>query len=126
MISFLQQSDYPLMDLVRRLRKVILSADASIGEGIHWNAPAFFYTGEMKPFDPKQYRRFIVGFNFFRKDELRLIFLRGADADDPKGLLTGDFKDRRKLMSFSNVDELKKVERDLVNIVRDLVKKIED
>ena len=42
------------------LREVILTTDASIGEEIFWNAPTFFYTGEMKPFDPKEYKRYII------------------------------------------------------------------
>jgi len=33
-----------------------------------------FYAGEMKPFNPKEYKRYIVVFNLYRKDCIRLVF----------------------------------------------------
>ena len=123
--DFLKKLDHPLKPIVEYLRTVIVSADKSIGEGIYWNAPTFYYTGKMKPFEPKEYKRYIVGFNFYKQDSLRLIFLRGADAADPKGLLTGNFKDKRKLASFQNIDQAKKAEADLVKIIKDLITKID-
>jgi hypothetical protein len=123
--DFLKKLNHPLTDLTQYLRKVILSADKSIGEGIYWNAPTFFYTGKMKPFEPKEYKRYIVGFNFYKQDTLRLIFLRGADAFDPGKLLTGNFKDKRKMALFQNIQQVKKAEADLVKIIRDLIKKID-
>jgi hypothetical protein len=122
--EFLKRLNHPLKDVIAYLRKVILGADKSIGEGVYWNAPTFYYTGKMKSFEPKEYKRYIVGFNFYKQDSIRLIFLRGADATDPKGLLTGDFKDKRKLTSFQNLEQVKKAEADLVKIIKDLVKKI--
>lgn len=123
--DFLKKLNYPLKDVAEYLRIVILGADKSIGEGIYWNAPTFFYTGKMRPFEPKEYKRYIVGFNFYKQDSLRLIFLRGADAVDPKGLLTGNFKDKRKLASFQNIEQVKKAEGDLIKIIKDLIKKID-
>jgi len=123
--DFLKKLDHPLKHVVEYLRKLILSADKSVGEGIYWNAPTFYYTGKMKPFEPKEYKRYIVGFNFYKQDTLRLIFLRGADASDPKGLLTGTFKDKRKMASFQNIEQVKKAEADLVRIIKDLIKKID-
>jgi hypothetical protein len=122
--EFLKRLNHPLKDVIAYLRKVILGADKSIGEGVYWNAPTFYYIGKMKSFEPKEYKRYIVGFNFYKQDSIRLIFLRGADATDPKGLLTGDFKDKRKLTSFQNLEQVKKAEADLVKIIKDLVKKI--
>ena len=49
---------HPLKDVVGALRQIILAVDPEIGEEIKWNAPTFFYTGAMKPSDPKQYKRF--------------------------------------------------------------------
>ena len=48
---------HPLKPVVGALRKVILAADKTVGEHIKWNHPAFFYTGEMQPFDPKEHKR---------------------------------------------------------------------
>lgn len=123
--DFLKKLNHPLKHVVEYLRTVILSADKSIGEGIYWNAPTFYYTGKMKPFEPKEYKRYIVGFNFYKQDTLRLIFLRGADAFDPNGLLTGNFKDKRKLASFQNIEQVKKAEIHLIKIIKDLIKKID-
>ena len=122
--EFMKNLDHPMSGVAGHLRKLILSADRSVGEGIFWNAPVFFYTGKMRPFERKEYKRYIAGFNFFKKDELRVIFLRGADADDAAGLLTGDFRDKRKLVSFRNTDEVKKAGPQLQKIIRDLIGKI--
>jgi hypothetical protein len=43
--------------VVEAVRKIIVSADKQIGEHIKWNSPSFFYSGEMKPFNPKEYKR---------------------------------------------------------------------
>lgn len=124
--AFMETLSYPLTDLVHYLRKFILSIDSQIGEGIYWNAPTFFYTGKMKPFDPKKYRRYIVGLNFYRQDTLRLVFLRGADAADTSGLLEGDYKDGRRIASFKSLEEFKASEKNLSKIIKQLIKKIDD
>ena len=124
--AYLRELKHPLIDLARYLRAFILNTSRAIGEGIYWNGPTFFYTGKMTPFDPKEYKRYIVGFNFFKQDAIRLIFLRGALATDPKGLLTGEFKDKRKLMSFQSIEQVKKVETDFRLIIKDLIRRIDD
>lgn len=123
--DFLKKLRHPLKPVAEYLRAVILSADKSIGEGIYWNAPTFYFTGKMKAFEAKEYRRYIVGFNFYKQDTLRLIFLRGADASDPKSLLTGDFKDKRKIVLFQNIEQVKKAEPHLIKIIKDLIRKID-
>lgn len=123
--EFMAELKYPLADVIQYLRNYILSLDKNIGEGIFYNAPVFFYTGKMKPFDPKEYRRYIVGFNLFKKDTLRLIFLRGASADDPTGLLEGDYKDGRRLVLFKSIDDVKSKEAELKKIIKQLIKLID-
>jgi hypothetical protein len=49
----MQGLKHPLADVVEALRRIILSTDREIGEEVKWNAPTFFYAGEMKPFNPK-------------------------------------------------------------------------
>ncbi|HRH69154.1 MAG TPA: SRPBCC domain-containing protein [Flavobacteriales bacterium] len=122
MDEYMKELKHPLKPVAERLRKVILSADRSIGEGIHWNAPCFYFTGKMKPFDPKTYKRYVVGFNFFKQDTLRLIFLRGADVENKKGLLTGDYKDGRRLALFTSLPEVKEHEKEITRIVKALIK----
>lgn len=123
--EFMNNLKHPLSGVAHYLRALILGADKKIGEGIFWNVPTFYYTGKMRPFNPKDYKRYIVGFNFFKKDCIRLIFLRGAAANDPSGLLEGDYKDGRRLVLFYSLEEVKKKEKDLQKIIRQLLKKID-
>ena len=120
--DYIKKLKHPLKDLVVELRKFVLSIDKNIGEGIYWNAPTFYYTGKMKPFNPKDYKRYIAGLNFYKQDVIRMIFLRGADAKDPKGILEGDYKDGRRLVSLTGMDDLKAKELGLKNIVLQLLK----
>lgn len=122
--AFLKKLKHPLKDVVEELRAIILSADKTIGEEIAWNAPSFFYTGKMAPFKPKEYKRFIVVFNFFKKDCIRLIFLRGALVKSK--LLEGDFKDERKMILFHDLKEVKANKKELQKVIKELVKKIHD
>lgn len=122
--AFMDALKYPMKDVVEYLREFILKTDKKIGEGIYWNAPTFYYTGKMQPFEPKEYKRYIVGFNLFQKDCVRLIFLRGADAADPTGLLEGDYKDGRRLALFKSMDDVKSKEKALKNIIKSLLKRM--
>src|SRR5689334_6001567 len=79
--------DYPLKNVVQALHELTLSTDPEICEEVKWNAPTFFYTGEMRSFDPKEYKRHLIVFNLFQKDCLRLVFPSGARTNDTSGLL---------------------------------------
>lgn len=122
--AYMKKLKHPLHGAATELRRIILKADKRIGEGIFWNAPSFYFTGEMKPFDPKTYKRYIVGFNFLKQDTLRLIFLRGAEVKKHGGLLTGEYTDGRRLALFRSLAEVKKNEKALTAIVKELVKNI--
>src|SRR3974377_2212102 len=98
--AYIGKLKHPLLPVVKALRKVILSAHKEIGEEIKWNAPAFFYAGEMKPSDPKKYKRYVVVFNLDQKDCIRLVFPSGAKIKDSSGLLQGDYADGRRLAFF--------------------------
>jgi hypothetical protein len=104
--AYMKKLKHPLADVVEALRRMILAADREVGEEIKWNAPTFFYTGEMKPFNPKEYKRYIIVFNLYRKDCIRLVFPSGAKIKDTTGLLEGDYADGRRLAMFSNMDEV--------------------
>lgn len=119
--AFMSQLQHPLVDLVKCIRAFIVKIDDRIGEGIYWNAPTFYFTGEMQPFNPKEYKRYIVGFNFYKQDSIRLIFLRGADVIDPTKLLEGDYKDGRRIASFGSIEDFKSKETALGNIVKQLL-----
>lgn len=123
--AWIKKTDYPLMSLVKSLRKIILDADPSIGEEIKWNAPSYFYTGEMKPFNPKEYKRHFIVFNIFQKDCVRLVLWRGASVDDGKGLLQGDYADGRRLMLFKTSAEVKSKEKALQQLVKQWLGKLD-
>lgn len=118
---FLKELDHPLLDVVFRLREIILSADAAVGEGIYWNAPTFFFTGSLEPFDPKSYKRYLVGFNFYQKDCIRLVFLNGGSVKSHYGILKGDYKDGRRIASFGSLDEVNANSEALQHILKELI-----
>jgi hypothetical protein len=102
--------------IVEVIRQIILSADKEIGERIKWNNPSFYYTGEMKPFDPKEYKREIAVFNLF-KGRIMLVFPSGAKVNDTSGLLEGDFKDGRRIVIFKDLIDVKAKEKALRQVI---------
>lgn len=120
--AFMQTLDHPLKEIVIYLRQFIMSIDKNIGEGIYWNAPTFYYTGEMAPFDAKEYKRYIVGFVFNKKDCIRMVFLKGANAIDKTNILEGDYADGRRLATFNSIDDVIAKEKSLEKIIKQLLK----
>lgn len=115
---YMAKLTHPLADVVAALRKIILSADPEVGEEIKWNAPAFFYSGELPHFNPKEYKRHIVVFNLYRQDCIRLVFPSGARVKDKSGLLEGDYSDGRRLALFHNMREVKSRKAVLQQIIK--------
>jgi hypothetical protein len=101
-----------------RLHGIIMGTDPEIGEHIKWNSPAFYYNGEMAPFDPKEYKRDIVVYNVHKKDEILLIFPTGAQVDDKTGILGGKFTDSRKSVAITSMDDLLAKENKLKTVIR--------
>jgi hypothetical protein len=116
--AYMAKLKHPLADVAAALRKIILSTDSEIGEEIKWNAPAFFYSGEMKPSDPKEYKRYIIVFNLFKKECVRLVVWKGARVKDKSGLLEGDYADGRRLALFHNMEEVKSKKAALQGVIR--------
>jgi hypothetical protein len=103
--------------IVQYLRKIILDTDKEVNERIKWNNPSFYYTGEMKPFDPKEYKREIIVFNLF-KNRIMLVFPSGAKVNDKSGLLEGDYKDGRRIIVFKDIEHVKSREKDLQSVIK--------
>jgi hypothetical protein len=116
--AYMQGLKHPLADVVEALRRIILSTDREIGEEVKWNAPTFFYAGEMKSFNPKEYKRYIVVFNLYRKDCIRLMFPSGARVSDESGFLAGDYADGRRLAMFLNMGDVKSKQTSLQAVIR--------
>ncbi|MHA4844325.1 DUF1801 domain-containing protein [Flavitalea antarctica] len=97
----IEKLDSPLGKLVQKIRKAILETDPAIAEQVKWNSPAFYYTGDIKPFDPKEYKRDIVVINLHRGNPL-LIFPTGATITDTTGLLEGNYSDGRRIVTVKD------------------------
>jgi hypothetical protein len=122
--AFIEKLSPILAEIVEYIRQVILNTDPEIGERIKWNNPSFFYTGEMKEFNPKEYKREIVVFNLF-KGRVMLVFPSGAKVNDTTGLLTGDYPDGRRLIIFKDLAEVKSQEEALQNVIKTWLSMVE-
>ena len=113
----IQKLEPALAEIIETLRQIILKTDKEIGERIKWNNPSFYYTGEMKPFDPKEYKREIIVRNL-HKGRIMLVFPSGAKVNDSSGLLEGDYKDGRRLVNFKDINDVKVKENALQNVIK--------
>ena len=118
----IQKLDSSIKNIVQAIRESILSVDREIGERIKWNNPSFYYTGEMKAFDPKEYKRDIVVFNLHRS-RIMLVLPTGAKVND--GLLEGDYKDGRRIITFSDMEDFKAKEKQLHSVIKKWMKLVD-
>ena len=116
--AYLDKLKHPLAAVAKALREIILKTDPQIGEEIKWNAPAFFYSGELPPFNPKEHKRHIVVFNFYKQDCLRLVFPSGARVKDKSGLLEGNYPDGRRLALFHDMREVESRKAALQRVIK--------
>src|SRR6185436_12340233 len=110
--------------IIQTLREIILDTDKEIGERIKWNNPSFYYTGEMKPFDPKEYKREIVVFNLY-KGRIMLVFPSGAKVNDETGLLEGDYKDGRRITIVKDMKDMNSKEKALQKVIKKWLKLVD-
>ncbi len=110
--------------IIEAIRKIILSTDKEISEHIKWNNPSFYYKGEMKPFDPKEYKRDLIVMNL-HKGRIMLVFPSGAKVKDTTGFLTGDFKDGRRIVIFTDMKDVKAKEKTLQKVIKDWLKLVD-
>lgn len=122
--SHIRKLDPAFGKLIETLRHIILSTHKEVGERIKWNNPSFYYTGKIKPFDPKEYKREIIVFNLYKK-RILLIFPSGAKIKDPFGLLEGDYKDGRRIMLFKDIQDIKSKEKMLQQLIKNWLRQVE-
>jgi hypothetical protein len=115
--DFINKLDLPFAELVETIRQLILSTSPDIAEQIKWNSPSFFYSGDMKPFDPKAYKRDIIVLNI-RKNVALLIFPTGAIINDTTKILEGNYADGRRMVTFKTLDEVKAKADGLRKVIR--------
>ena len=122
--AHIKQLDPALGKIINSLRKIILQADPEVGERIKWNNPSFYYTGDMKPFDPKEYKREIMVMNLF-KGRIMLVFPSGSKLNNQPGLLQGTYKDGRRVIVFKDAGDIKQHSDNLQFLIRDWISKVE-
>jgi hypothetical protein len=110
---FMESYTNPLKPEVEALRKIIKSVDKRINERIKWNAPSYYYIEDMVTFGPPRPGKVILVFHH--------PFIVNVQSD----LLEGDYKDRR-LVNFKSMEEIRSNKKELVRIVSELVKAIEN
>ena len=110
--------------IIEKIRQIILKTDKEIGERIKWNNPSFYYTGVMKEFDPKEYKRDMIVLNLY-KNRIMLVFPSGAKVKDKSGLLEGNYKDGRRITIFKDMDDVKTKEKTLQKVIKDWLKLVD-
>jgi hypothetical protein len=121
----MQNLQHPMLEVIEELRKIIKESHPEMEEIIAWNAPTYNYAGEMKPFNPKEYKRYIVGFILSKNDCVRLIFLTGSNLTDTTNILEGDYKDGRRLVLFENMDAVLEKKQALQNLIKEWISMVE-
>ncbi|MDZ4667110.1 MAG: DUF1801 domain-containing protein [bacterium] len=103
--------------LIQAIGNVVLATDDRIGEQIKWNSPSFFYLGDMKPFNPKEYKRDLLAINV-RKEQALLVFPTGANIQDNTGVLEGNYTDGRRRVTIKTMAELKEKTNNLMAVIK--------
>ncbi|WP_300662007.1 DUF1801 domain-containing protein [Fluviicola sp.] len=111
-------------EIINRLRNLVLNSDSEIREHIKWNSPAFYYGGEMKAFDAKEYKRDLLVLNSHR-GKILLVFPTGAKITDAAGLKGKNYPDGRKIITLETVPDLEKIETQLQAGITDWLNQIE-
>lgn len=117
--------DSEIKPAVQTIRELILNSHPAIGERIKWNNPSFYYTGEMAPFDPKEYKREIAVFNL-HKNRIMLVLPSSAKVKDTSGLLEGDFKDGRRTVIFKDLTDVQSKANHLQSIIKQWIQLIDN
>lgn len=120
----IQQLPATIQPAVEYLRQLMLSIDSDIAEHIKWNSPAFYYSGEMKDFDPKEYKRDILVMNL-RKDKILCVLPTGMRIKKHIELLEGSYTDGRRMITFKDIDDIKAKEIALSNAIKEWIQLID-
>lgn len=120
--AYLSELNHPLKDVVIALRKEIGSIK-QIEEHIKWNSLSFYYSGEIKNFNAKEYSSDLVVLNLSKKEYVLLVFPTGAKTTIANNLLEGNYTDGRKMAKILSVADLKNKKTELLLVINDWVSK---
>ena len=108
--DFMRALDHPFKAEMQAVREIILAANDKIAERIKWKVPSFYYRADLAAFHPRN--RECV--------HLVLVFPHGL-VDDPAGLLQGEY-DKRRMVYFSDMAQVRADAAALATIVNDWVR----
>ena len=109
---------------IELLRKIFLNCDAAIAEHIKWNSPSFYYSGEMKDFDAKEYKRDLAVLNLHR-EKLLIVFPTGNKIDKQTGLVGKDYPDGRKIVEIQDLEDAQNKTEALTKGIKDWIAQID-
>lgn len=66
-----------------------------------------------------------MGFNLFKQDCIRLIFLTGSKLTDNTGILEDTYEDGRRLVSFYNMADVKAKQTALQALIKEWITLVE-
>ena len=123
--SYIAKMGAETAQTMQAIRETILETDNEIGEHIKWNSPAFYYTGEMKEFDAKEYKRDLVVYNLRKNGDVMLVFPTGATINDTTGILEGNYTDGRRMVTIKNKADLEVKKQALQTVIKQWLSLIE-
>lgn len=103
--AWLERYDNPMKEVVLEVRRVILAADARIGETIKWSTPTFLYRGNLASFQPRA------------KGFASLLFHTGASIPGDHPILEGG-GDVARYARFADLEAVRRDAPALAAVVR--------
>ena len=111
--EFMDKLDHPFKAEVQALREIIKGVDQNITEEVKWNAPSF------------SYKDYIATFSLHTTKHVLLVFHNPAIASIKSEILQGDYPDRR-LAHFSDMNDVNAKKAALEQVVKELVKRMDE
>lgn len=110
-------------ETIEFLREIFLNSNSKIAEQIKWNSPSFYYSGEMKKFEAKEYKRDLAVINLHR-GKILIVFPTGNKIDN-KILKGKNYPDGRKIIEILNLEDARNKVDELQNGVKKWIEQIE-
>lgn len=108
--EFMASLDHPFKAEIQVVRDIIKGVNKGIIEEIKWKAPSFSYKGQ-----------YLVTFNLWEMERIHLVFHNPRISEVKSPLLEGNYKDRR-MMYFTDMDDIQTKKPALERIVKQLLK----
>lgn len=123
--NYLDNLEHPLKNVLLELQLQILSKFPEISAQLKWNSLSLYYNGEMKPFNPKEYKRDLVVFNLNKREYILLVFPTGSKIKDNNQVLEGDYPDGRRMLKINSIEDLNNKMTDLQLLIQFWIAQIE-